>query len=307
MTKTTCFISAVAIVLSTTSLAFANHGARIVSYGQRETPGVEVEAASHSSAHVASYPSGRGPSGATRDAPSSGSTVAPTASPQPSGAGPTSFSGTYRAPELEWIDYRCSTTPGARGGLDLAIFNDTTRGCITMAEPVVARRPAPTPRARPTAEKQEGPSPEVLARRAFDQAVALAGQPQIGIAPAEVGLTGLESYFWLAERPRPIRATASAGGLSVTAEAAPFEYVWDFGDGADLVTDHPGRPWTESSPGNVVHLYETRGSYEVAVEVVWRARWRSGTGGWQPLGLFSTADGLSYPIRQVQSRLVPSD
>jgi hypothetical protein len=147
----------------------------------------------------------------------------------------------------------------------------------------------------------------VLVRRAFDQAVALAAQPELTIAPARVGLTGLESYFWLAERPRPISATASAGGLSVTAQAAPAQYVWSFGEGDATVTDHTGRPWTRQAPGNIAHLYETRGAYDVSVEVVWEARWRSGGGAWQPLGFFSTSDGSTYPVRQVQSRLVPTD
>lgn len=154
---------------------------------------------------------------------------------------------------------------------------------------------------------KQGPSPEVLARQAFDQAVALAGQPELTVAPARVGLTGLDSYFWLAERPRSIGATASAGGLSVTAEAAPMQYVWSFGDGDDLVTDHAGRPWTRGSPGDIAHLYETRGSYDVSIEVVWEARWRSNGDAWQPLGFFSTSDTFAYPVRQVQSRLVPPD
>ena len=127
------------------------------------------------------------------------------------------------------------------------------------------------------------------------------------MAPARVGLTGLESYFWLAGEPQPISATARAGGLSVTAEAAPIQYVWTFGDGADVVTDNPGRPWTRATPGSIGHLYETRGSYDVSVEVVWEARWTTGTGGWQPLGFFSTSDTSTYPVRQVQSRLVPTD
>lgn len=124
------------------------------------------------------------------------------------------------------------------------------------------------------------------------------------MAPARVGLTGLESYFWLTGQPRPITATARAGGVSVTAEAAPIQYLWDFGDGADLVTDHPGRPWTSGTPGDIGHLYETRGIYDVSIEVVWRARWRSGSGPWEQLGFFSTSGASTYPVRQVQSRLV---
>jgi PKD domain len=187
------------------------------------------------------------------------------------------------------------------------VFSDTTRGCVTVVEPVVAAKPrAAAPKQAHGRSKKPGPSPEVLARQAFDRAVALAGQPRLGIAPAGVGLTGLESYFWLAESPRPISATARAGGLSVTAEASPLKYLWNFGDGSNVVTSDPGRPWTKERPGSIAHLYETRGSYGVSVEVAWQARWRIDNGAWQPLGFFSTSDGLAYPVRQIQSRLVPT-
>jgi hypothetical protein len=151
------------------------------------------------------------------------------------------------------------------------------------------------------------PSPEELARIAADRAVSLAPAPQLEIAPSRVGLTGLDSYFWLAEEPEPISATAQVPGLRVVAEARPVQYVWSFGDGTDKVTSHPGRPWTEERPGDIAHLYESRGRYEVGVEVVWEARWQVTGGPWQSLGFFSTSDSESYPVRQMVALLVPSD
>jgi hypothetical protein len=172
--------------------------------------------------------------------------------------------------------------------------------CTSFAPPAPAasggrpgrgRRPAP-------------PSPEQLAAIAADRAMDLAQNPALEIAPSRIGLTGLDSFFWLAEEPRPVRATASAGGLSVTAEARPAQYVWDFGDGTDKVTDEPGRAWTRWRDGTVAHMYETRARYEVAVEVVWSARWRSGAGAWVPLGFFSNSDTREYPVRQMIAMLV---
>lgn len=124
-------------------------------------------------------------------------------------------------------------------------------------------------------------------------------EPELEIAPAQLGLTGLDSYFWLAEEPRPISAIAQVPGLEVTAEARPVQYVWDFGDGDERVTDHAGRPWTPTRDGNVAHLYESRGRYDLGVEVIWQARWRIGGGGWQHLGYFSNSDTTSYPVRQM--------
>ena len=147
-------------------------------------------------------------------------------------------------------------------------------------------------------------SPEQLASIAYDRARSLAPEARLEVTPNGVGLTGLPSYFHLDSPPQPITATASAGGVTVTAAAQPVQYVWDFGDGRNSVTTHSGRPWSRKRPGNVDHLYERVGRYELAVEVIWQAQWRVNGGPWQPLGYFSTSDSRSYPVHQVRSALV---
>ncbi|MDQ3766521.1 MAG: PKD domain-containing protein [Actinomycetota bacterium] len=142
---------------------------------------------------------------------------------------------------------------------------------------------------------------------AADRAMALAPSPVIEVAPEQIGLTGLDSFFWLAEAPGPITATAGVSGLTVTAEARPVEYVWDFGDGQEKVTTEPGRPWTKASEGSISHLYEATGSYDLGVEIVWRARWRADDGGWQQLGVFSSSAGEPYPVKEVVSVLVSTE
>jgi hypothetical protein len=157
-----------------------------------------------------------------------------------------------------------------------------------------ANPPAPSP-----------PTPEELAQVAIDQAVAAAAVPELRLAPSAVGLTGLDSYVWLANRPEPIEAVASVPGLTVIAQARPVQYVWDFGDGATAVTTHPGLPWSPQQPGDIAHLYEVRGAYAVGVEVIWSARWHVAGGPWTDLGFFSTSDSRPYAVRQVVTRLVP--
>jgi hypothetical protein len=146
-------------------------------------------------------------------------------------------------------------------------------------------------------------TPEELATVAVDEAMALADRPILRIAPDEIGLTGLPTYVWLEETPRPVSASASVPGLVVTAEARPVQYRWSFGDGEDKVTDNPGRPWTKTRRGNITYTYETKGHYEVAVEVVWAARWRVDGGEWRALGYFSNSDSRPFPVRQVISVL----
>lgn len=162
-------------------------------------------------------------------------------------------------------------------------------------------------RERRRPERDRGPSIADLVAVARDRAVALAPWPEIATAPSRMGLTGLDSYFWLETAPQPISATASAGGVTVTAEAHPSRYEWDFGDGGRLVSNGPGRPWTRRAPGDVAHLYEAKDVYDVVVDVVWQARWRVGGGPWQPLGVFVTSGSRDYPVQELVSVLVPDE
>lgn len=141
-----------------------------------------------------------------------------------------------------------------------------------------------------------------LAYSAFDQALALAPAPRVETAPSKTGLAGLRTFFWTDE-PEPLVVTAGVAGLFVTAEAAPARYEWSFGDGARKVTAGPGRPWTRARPGDIRHVYERRGRFEVRVTILWAARWRLGDRPWQPLGNFSTQGSRELPVRQVISVL----
>ena len=179
------------------------------------------------------------------------------------------------------------------------VFAEGPADCISFVSPDPAPATKPGPR-RPPA----GPSPEELARRVFERVISLAPRPSISVAPARVGLTGLESFFWVGDDLAPVTAEAQAPGLTVTAEARPVRYRWDFGDGAGEETAHPGRPWTPRRPGDVGHLYETKGGYTVTVEAVWAARWRVNDGPWRALGYFETSGSLDYPVREMVAVLV---
>jgi hypothetical protein len=140
----------------------------------------------------------------------------------------------------------------------------------------------------------------------MDRAIALAGEPGLQIAPSRVGLTGLDTYFWIAPAPRPIAAQARVPGVAVTARARPMQYVWTFGDGAHKVTSTPGRPWTPARPGTIAHQYQARSRYTVTVQIVWSATWRIGSGQWRTLGTFSTRARRPFPVREAVAALVKS-
>ena len=173
------------------------------------------------------------------------------------------------------------------------ILRGETSGCL-LSVPVEV---ADAPRGRgPRAPKPPSPT------RILDRVIELVAAPELELAPSEIGLTGLETYVWV-ERPAPVAVSAAAGATRVDARAFATQYLWDWGDGDDTLTYDPGRPWSRFGPGSIGHLYETRGRYELSVEVVWEAQWRIDGGAWQALGFFSLSDSVDYPVRQVQARL----
>lgn len=164
--------------------------------------------------------------------------------------------------------------------------------------------PSPDPKRRGKAKAPRPPSPEQIAAALFDRAVSLAPDPRLQVSPSRIGLTGLRSYFWLADSPRPVVARASAGPTTVTAIAVPSEFVWDFGEGTQLRTQDAGRAWRPRRTGSIGHLYQTAGRHDLSVEIVWRASWRIGRGAWRPLGVFTTSDSRTYPVRELIAWLV---
>jgi hypothetical protein len=191
------------------------------------------------------------------------------------------------------VPNRCT---GLVSGDSFSAFSNSTT-CGSFAAPAIGNAPPPAPIGPAT-------NPREIAAILADRAMVLAADPDLRISPSAIGLTGLDSYFWLANEPRPIVATADVPGIAVTAEARPIRYSWDFGDGTTRSTTHIGRRWTRRRPGNIAHLYETSDTYTVRAAVVWEARWRLGTGAWQPLGYFTTADSVEYPVRQIVALLV---
>lgn len=196
--------------------------------------------------------------------------------------------------------HNCIPRTDARGvSLDFRFFESGVADCVSFVSP-----PPPEPVRGRRDRAPARPSPQAVAQRAYDRMISLAADPELDLAPARIGLTGLRSYFWVSNELRPISATAGVRGVTVTAEARPVRFLWDFGDGTKRQTQHPGRPWTRSRPGNVGHVYETKGRYEPGVTVVWAARWRVNGGAWQDLGYFSTAGSAEYPVREMISVLV---
>ncbi|MFJ2938000.1 ATP/GTP-binding protein [Streptomyces sp. NPDC087219] len=132
--------------------------------------------------------------------------------------------------------------------------------------------------------------PAVLAQQAIDQMI-LRG-PDIGIVPKPegMGLVGMPVYLWTERGPEtygPNVASASAGGITVTATAKVARIVWQMGDGKTVTCTTPGTPYkpaygTKSSP-DCGHRYAKpstagAGTYHVVATSTWTIDWQATTG-----------------------------
>ncbi|MEG9553065.1 ATP/GTP-binding protein [Streptomyces baarnensis] len=136
-----------------------------------------------------------------------------------------------------------------------------------------------------------GVPPEVLAQRAVDQMLLKA--PAIGITPKPggKGVVGMPVYLWTQKGPEtygPNTASASAGGITVTATAKVSRIVWQMGDGQTVTCTTAGTPYKAAygkapSP-DCGHRYNApssttdSGTYHVTATSTWTIGWEATSG-----------------------------
>ena len=151
-------------------------------------------------------------------------------------------------------------------------------------------------------------------RAQIERALAEAPWPAstTGLDPYVDGLTGLETRVWSTTLPaQPI--SVGVGNSTVVGTAVPVLYRWHMGDGTSVTAAHPG---SAQSPA-ATHVYETKGDYEVVLEIEWQAdvevvtqlpgggvlRFRQDP----PLAPVTIAGSRDYPVVEVRSILVPNE
>lgn len=122
------------------------------------------------------------------------------------------------------------------------------------------------------------------------------------------GLAGLKSWFWLEDGGQPLSDSLSRFGVRVDVEARPVSYRWEFGDGAEVTTESPGRPYPQRS--EITHTYDRSSAqfaqgFGVSVTVVFDVRWRTNGGRWRALPGISRTSARFY--RVAESQAVNSD
>lgn len=103
--------------------------------------------------------------------------------------------------------------------------------------------------ADPPPNSGAGPTPREVAQLAIEDMKLTA--INIGIAPkaedGSVGLVGMPVWMWAADPGEhtwgPITASASAGGITVTATARVHKVTWDMGDGKKVTCTSAGTPY----------------------------------------------------------------
>jgi hypothetical protein len=132
----------------------------------------------------------------------------------------------------------------------------------------------------------------------------------VGVNP-NIGLTGLQSWFWLRPGTASMPAvSATAGPLTVTVRAVLMDALWDFGDGsrADAGLDL-GQPYPRESV--IRHIYQTdtfqrAGGYQVHATLRFGVWYSVNSGPWRFLGTKAKSYSLAYPVNQIQPEGVPA-
>jgi len=126
--------------------------------------------------------------------------------------------------------------------------------------------------ADPPPNSGAGPTPREVAQLAIADMKLTA--INIGIAPkaadGSIGLVGMPVWMWVANPDQhtwgPITASASAGGITVTATARVLRITWEMGDGNQVTCTTAGTPYkaaygNKKSP-DCGHVYTTSSSPE---------------------------------------------
>ncbi|HET6857471.1 MAG TPA: ATP/GTP-binding protein [Streptomyces sp.] len=159
--------------------------------------------------------------------------------------------------------------------------------------------------------------PRELAQRAVDSMTLLGPDININPSPDGKGLVGMPVWMAVDRSPTtwgPNTASASAGGITVTATAKVSRIVWAMGDGSSVTCTAPGTPYQKvyglkTSPdcGHVYNQPSTDaqgGRYKVTATSTWVIDWQVDGGG--AAGQLTEIRSSSVAVTIVESQAVNS-
>ena len=123
--------------------------------------------------------------------------------------------------------------------------------------------------------------------------------PEVRVNPGPGGLTGLETYFWY-DQPVTQSLQLELDGFITTIDARVVRLRWRTGDGTELTSTVPGSPTQPAAR----HVYETKGSYTVTLDVTWSGTYRFAGPGLDPitvpLGERTFSGQAVYPVAEIR-------
>ena len=124
----------------------------------------------------------------------------------------------------------------------------------------------------------------------------------IEIRPS-IPATGMDTKFWAVGATAPISVSVELRGWTATTTARPVKYFWTPGDGRTFSSASP-----RSGADPLIHMYETKGDYNVELTVLWTGEFDlSGYGvstSGIDLGSVSTTVTRPVHVREIRSVLV---
>ena len=169
--------------------------------------------------------------------------------------------------------------------------------------------------ASPPPASGAGPSPRQVAEMAVDSmnlhSITVGIVPQPG--PDSVGIVGMPVWMWAANpgpsTVGPVTASASAGGITVTATASINTITWDMGDGSTVVCRGAGTPYNpgygRTQSPDCGHVYTTSSSgrpddeFTVTATSDWVITW-DGAGQTGTIRMNGLTESVQIAIGEVQ-------
>lgn len=159
--------------------------------------------------------------------------------------------------------------------------------------------------------------PLFAAERAADLAISRLPlpNPRLGVNPpaSRPLLVGLPTWYWLANPLRPLRTSATAGGVTATVTAQPTGATFDPGDGTGTIscpdggTAYDNRKAPQDQHSSCRHTYQwvsarsTVGTWNLTATVTYRVTWAATNGQTGDLGTLTRSSTVPLVVTEANA------
>ena len=194
---------------------------------------------------------------------------------------------------IDWL-VECTGPNGQRGIRVRETVRDIRNGEVVNARTYCDTARTPGNPAAPAVPPPPPPDPEEI------WGELPLPDTNFSVNPNAEGLTGLETRLW-ADAPGQLNLTLPPiRGYVVSASVRPVEYRWTLRENETVETTTPG---TEAAPA-VEYVYETKGDYVLALEIVWGGSFTAGGSDPIDMGTTTQRSERPYHVSEVRSALV---